>query len=596
MGIEDCAILPGFWRTRLDANRAVTVPACLDQCERTGRVRNFERVAAGASGGFEGGYAFNDSDVYKSLEAAACVLMERRDPALEARADRIIEIVARAQGEDGYLFTRNMLEAPERRWTDMNSHEMYCGGHLFEAAVAYARATGKTRLLDVARRLADHYLATFGPGRRHWVDGHEEVGLALVKLAEETGDERYADFAAWHLEERGRGHGRGRVWDMEGFGAAYSQDRVPVAELAEAEGHAVRAMYLFSAMADVAARAEGHPYDATLERMWQSVVGRKMYVTGGIGAAGEIEGFGPDHHLPNDRAYNETCAAAGMVLWNARMHRRRGEARFADVIELELYNGLLAGVSLGGDRFFYANPMASEGSEHRSEWFGCACCPPNAARLVAAVPGLVYSAGGDTLYVNQFVASRVRARLAGGERVFRQETGMPWRGVVRVVAEGPGAGPAEVAVRVPAWARSVAVDLDGEPLAAVRLDGGYARVRASFAPGQALTVRFPMPVEVRADRPEVGANHGRVAMTRGPVVYCAEEVDQSAPWPEVAWRPGLLARTAWEGELLGGVVTVSGVDSGGARVRLVPYYAWDNRAPGRMAVWLAGAPRAPGIG
>lgn len=595
VGLTDCEVLPGFWRTRLVTNRDVTVPHCLDQLDKTGRVANLERVAEGG-GAFEGDYAFNDSDVYKTLEAVAYVLAARRDQALEARADRIIDAIARAQASDGYLFTRTMLEAPERRWTDMNSHEMYCGGHLFEAAVAYARATGKERLLDVARRLADHYLATFGPTGRHWVDGHEEVGLALVKLAEHTGERRYLDFAAWHLEERGRGHGQGRVWDMPGFGAAYSQDRVPVADLTEAEGHAVRAMYLFSAMADIAAQTPGHAYEATLERMWQSVVGRKMYVTGGIGAAGEIEGFGPDHHLPNATAYCETCAAIGMILWSMRMHRRRGEGRFADIIERELYNGVLAGVSLAGDRFFYANPLESDGSHHRSAWFGCACCPPNLARLVAQVPSLVYSVGGDTLYVNQLIASRVRADVGGASVVVRQESGLPWRGRSTLVFEGEAPMTLELALRVPAWARGFALAVNGEAVVPSSVSGGYARLRRVFRPGDTVGVRLPMPVEVGPDDPRVAANRGRVSVRRGPVVYCAEEIDQPGPWPSLAWPSGLAANAAWAPDLLGGVVALAGLDGGGVRVRAVPYFAWDNRAPGRMAVWLpdqAPRPRAP---
>ncbi len=578
-------ILPGFWGRRLEVNRTVTVPHCLDQVEASGRVRNFEHVAAGRLGIFEGDYAFNDSDVYKSLEAAAYVLASGPDPRLEARADAMIETVARAQDEDGYLFTQRMLMAPDKRFTDMNSHEMYCGGHLIEAAVAYAEATGKTHLLGVARRLADHYLATFGPGRRHWVDGHEEIGLALAKLSEHTGDPAYRRFAAWHLEERGHGHGRGRVWEMPGFGAAYSQDRVPVAELTEAEGHAVRATYLYSAMADAAAAGLGAGYGVTLEGLWSGVVGRKMYVTGGIGAAGEIEGFGADFDLPNETAYAETCAAIGMILWSERMHRRRGEARFADLVELELYNGMLAGVSLSGDRFFYANPLASAGERHRAPWFGCACCPPNLARTIARLPAMIYSESADTLFVNQFVESRVDARVGTQSIGLRQRTGLPWRGDIELLVEAGGLVDASLALRLPAWARSFVLDRNGAPVQASVVNG-YVRLSGPFRVGDRVTLRLPLPVErLRADR-RVKANRGRVAIRRGPVVYCAEEVDQRLPWSALAWPVGESARAAWRDDFLDGVVTIGAVGPEGERTRLVPYYAWDNRSPGGMAVWL----------
>lgn len=587
-----CEILPGFWRDRLEVNRTVTVPACLSWCDSTGRVENFARLADGSAEGFTGDYGFNDSDVYKTLEAAAYTLGDHPDPALERRCDAIIEAIARAQASDGYLFTRTMLDAPARRWTDMNSHEMYCGGHLFEAAVAYAEATGKRRLLDVAIRLADHYLETFGPGKRHWVDGHEEVGLALARLQRYTGSQPYLDFAAWHLEERGRGHGRGHVWDLPGFGAAYSQDRVPVRALADAEGHAVRAMYLFSAMTDVALAGMDDGYPEVLRGLWDSVARRKMYVTGGIGAAGDIEGFGPDYVLPNRTAYCETCAAIGLILWNVRMGVLDPDSRYADVVELALYNAFLAGVSLSGDRFFYGNPLETDGTYHRSEWFSCSCCPPNLARLMASLGGLIYAVGEESVVVQQFIASRATVAIGGASVTITQDTGLPWSGWSRLCVEVDRPVLMDLTIRVPGWARSFDLEhTDGTGVTthpSYRLDRGYLHLRRSYSSGDTVTIRFPLSVEVLRDDPRVATNAGRVALRRGPVVYCAEEVDQTEGWESARWTAELRPFAEWQPDLLGGLMVVRGVGESGAHVTQVPYYAWDNRASGKMSVWLPG--------
>jgi DUF1680 family protein len=579
----------GFWADRLETARRVTLPHVLQQLEEHGRLRNFARAAGQLEGEFEGHYSFDDSDVYKALEGIGYHLAMAPDPALEARADAIIDLIAAAQMPDGYLFTWHQLKHPDKRWTDMNSHEMYCGGHLFEGAVAYHEATGKRQLLDVARRLADHYRATFGPDRRHWVDGHEEVGLALVRLADATGDPGYREFAHWHLEERGHGHGHGHVWDLPRFGARYSQDHIPVGDIREAEGHAVRAMYLYSAMTDMAALDGEASYAHAMEQVWHNIVERKLYVTGGIGAVGEYEGFGPDYYLPNENAYCETCAAIGMVFWNHRMNLFTGDARYADLVELELYNGALAGISLTGDRFFYGNPLASNGKVHRSAWFGCSCCPTGVVRFIPQVGRYTYATGPQELAVNQFMAGRADVSVDGRPIRLWQETRYPWVGDVTLSLEMDGAQDFRLLIRKPGWARSCTVTVNGSVIPEPAVERGYLVVARRFQSGDQIRVRLPMPVERVTMPAAVEADRGQLALKRGPVVYCFEETDNAGALDDLRVAPDAVFVTEHQPDVLGGVTTV-GVrnPSGGPMPLAVPYYAWDHREAGRMRVFVPG--------
>lgn len=573
----------GFWGKRLMVNRSVTIPMAIDQCVRTGRVENFAKAGHRADGPFEGTF-FNDSDVYKVLEGVAYALMDRRDSELESRADAIIDQIAAAQEPNGYLMTYFTLAAPEKKWTDMSYHEMYCGGHLTEAATAYYLATGKSTLLTVARRLADHYLTTFGPGRRHWVPGHEEIELALFKLADVTKEARYAEFAKWLLDERGHGHGVGVIWDKPGWGAPYCQDDLPAGDLREARGHAVRAMYLYAAMTDAALQTGDATYSRALDQLWDNVVHRKMYITGGIGSSRHNEGFTEDYDLPNATAYCETCAAVGMVFWNHRMGLLHGDSRYADIVEQALYNGVLAGVSLDGSHFFYDNPLASDGKHHRQQWFGTSCCPTQIARFIPSIGNYVYATSADGIWVNQYMASASNIPWDGQTVGIDQQTCYPWDGEIafRVNPETPSTF--SLRLRIPGWSSQHTVRVNGQASSGV-MEAGYAVIRRTWVPEDRVTLTLAMPIERVSGDARVAANRGRVALRRGPLVYCLEAVDN----PDVAdWR--IDSDMPWVSErrshLLGDVTVIRGVLTNGQSVVAVPYYAWDNREPGAMAVWI----------
>jgi len=580
----------GFWRQRLETVRNITLPVCLEQCETTGRIANFEKAGGRQEGAFEGIY-FNDSDVYKVLEGAAYSLMLERDAELEAEIDRIIEAIASAQEPDGYLCTYFTLEAPDRKWTDMEKHEMYNGGHLIEAAVAYYEATGKPLVLEVARKLADHYDTIFGPGKRHWVEGHEEIELALVKLYRMTEEERYWKLALWLLEERGHGYGVGQIWDKPEWGPPYCQDDVPVQDIEQVTGHAVRAMYLYTAMADVVHASGDAAYTAALHRVWAHTVERNMYITGGIGPSRHNEGFTHDYDLPNETAYCETCAAIAMALWNHRMNLLFGEGRYADIVEREIYNGALSGISLSGDRFFYENPLASQGDHHRVEWYETSCCPTNLVRFLPSIGNYIYAVTTEGIVANQYASGEAMLELSGGGAIrLRQTTNYPWEGSIALdVQPLQGSAKFVLRLRVPEWCKSYRVAINGQipPSGLTKLEKGYLVIDRTWQAGDRIVLELDMPVEKMHARDEVEADRGRVALQRGPVVYCLEQTDN----PGVEYDGCELPRSAafaavHQSELLGGVTVLSGCGEDGQEYHLVPYYAWDNREPGYMQVWL----------
>lgn len=576
-----------LWRQRLEVCKQVTLRTCLDKCESTGRISNFAKAAGLMEGEFEGIY-FNDSDVYKVLEGAAYLLMADRDPELEAEVDRIIGLIAAAQEPDGYLTTYYTLEAPDQKWTDMEKHEMYNGGHLIEAAVAYHAATGKRTLLDVACKLADHYDSLFGPGKRHWVEGHEEIELALIKLYHATGEERYWKLALWLLEERGHGHGRGAIWDREEWGPAYCQDDVPVRDIEKVTGHAVRAMYLYTAMADVVLASGDRTYEDALRKVWGHTVERNMYITGGIGPSRHNEGFTHDYDLPNESAYCETCASIAMVFWNHRMSLLFGEAKYADVVERAMYNGALAGISLSGDRFFYVNPLASQGDHHRTEWFDTSCCPTNLVRFLPSVGGYNYAVNEEGPVMLQFVAGTADLTLKDGSRILMKTiTRYPWDGHVHVEVEPAREAEFAVRLRLPGWCRGAKLSINGENVAPAdwNIDRGFLVLSRRWKPGDTIDYVMEIPVQQVHARPEVEADRGRVAVQRGPLVYCLEQADNpELVYDEFAVRPGISFGLEQRDEL-GGIVALTGFD-GQRGYRFVPYHLWDNREPGFMQVWL----------
>ncbi|MCL2351377.1 MAG: glycoside hydrolase family 127 protein [Firmicutes bacterium] len=604
---EDVNIADRFFLPKIETVCSSTIGACLAKCAETGRVANFAKAAGLAEGGFEGIF-YNDSDVYKVLEGVAYALAHAPDAELEARADGIIGLIAAAQEPDGYIQTYFTLSEPDAKWTDMSKHECYCAGHLIEAGLAYKKATGKSELLDVGRRAADHMADRFGPGKKHWVTGHEEAELALFKLYERTGDRKYADLALFLLEERGRGFGRGSEWNAPELGPVHVQDHERVTDMRAAAGHAVRETYLFCAVADAARLTGGgwrqrdgepeppagqkdgeNPRDSAerflraAERVWDNVVSRKMYVTGGIGSSHKNEGFTADYDLPNKEAYCETCAAIGMVFWSHRMNMLTGEARYADIVEKELYNGALAGLSLSGDRFFYVNPLESDGTHHRSEWFGTACCPPQLARFIPAIGGYICASGPDGAVINQYIGCDAKVRVPGGEAVLSVRGGYPFGGRVTVTVESDESRRFAVRLRKPGWCGSLRVLVNGEP-AVCAVDNGYLVIEREWGTRGEIELNFDMPAAAVKAHPLVAADAGKAALQKGPVVYCFEEAD-NPDYDAVALSDKSVFMSEYRDDLPGGADMIT-VAEGGREFRAVPYFAWDNRAPGRMKVWV----------
>jgi DUF1680 family protein len=607
-----------FWSTRVETNRAVTIPFGFRKSEEEGRIRNFETAAGLRKGEYEGKMPFDDTDVYKLIEGAAYSLQSHPDPELDRFLDGIIAKIAAAQEPDGYLTTYKTIDPtkspapwlkPGPRWELelQGSHELYNAGHLYEAAYAHYRATGKRNLLDVALKNAELIARTFGPGKLTTPPGHQIIETGLMKLAEVTGEERYRQLAKFFLDQRGVSNGR------KLFGE-YNQDHAPVVDQNAAVGHAVRAAYMYSAMVDVAAIENDPLYRQAVQKIWDNVVSRKLYLTGAIGARHKGEAFGDDFELPNLEAYGETCASIANVYWNQRMFLQSGDARYIDVLERTLYNAAIAGVSLKGDTFFYPNPLESDGKFEfnigaltRKPWFDSSCCPTNIARFIPSVPDYIYAIRGETLFLNLFVPSEARADVAGSPVVLRQETDYPWDGRVTLRVTPDRDRPMEVRVRIPGWAigRPVPSELyryaDGEAGGfelrvnneAIKpaLTDGYAVISRRWAPGDTVTLTLPMPVRRVVADERVEADRGKVAIERGPLVYAAEGVDNNN-----SVRDLVIPRTAKfdierRPELLGGVTVLKSTASdrkGASRpLMLIPYYAWSHRGVGKMAVWFS---------
>jgi hypothetical protein len=612
-----------FWAPRIEVNRQVSIPFAFEQCEESKRIYHFERAGKVLRGEAlddktPPGYPFDDTDPYKVIEGAAYSLSVHPDPKLDAYLDGLIAKIAAAQEKDGYLYTTRTIDpqnphrwAGENRWQreKVDSHELYNLGHLYEAAVAHYQATGKRTLLDVAIRTADLLDRTFGPGKQSIWPGHPITEMGLVKLYRATGDVRYLNLAKFMLDVRGPD-------GSEGAGRAYNQSHKKVVEQGEAVGHAVRATYLYSGMADVAALTGEASYTNAMDRIWQNVVGRKLYLTGGIGSTSSGEAFGLDFDLPNMSAYNETCAAIGNDYWNHRLFLLHADAKYVDVMERILYNGLLSGVSLDGKSFFYPNPLESAGQHKRSPWFGVACCPGNMTRFLASVPGYVYAQQGDTLYVNLFVASTADVKMDGGRTVkIVQETRYPWDGAIKMTIRPNKGGRFAINLRVPGWARDEAVPGDlysfhgpsAEPAVLkvnaqtvpLTLAKGYVRLDRQWKDGDVIDLTLPMPVRRVVASDSVEADRERVALQRGPIVFAAEWVDNPGGHVRNRVLPDdVTLTTEFRADLLNGVQVVKGksialaYDAQGQVAKreedlvAIPYYAWANRGPGDMIVWF----------
>lgn len=605
----------GFWSEKQEVNRAVTVPFALQQCEESGRLKNFDlaaevmrRRAAGETT-FQIKpptiYPFDDTDAYKAIEGASYVLSMKPDAALEKQLDDWIARIGAAQEPDGYLYTFRTMhpDSPGHEWVGQQrwerdfklSHELYNAGHLYEAGVAHYQATGKRTLLDVCLKNAELLWHDFGDGKLRVAPGHQIVEMGLVKLYRVTNDQRWLTLAKIFLDARGPG------------GDAYSQQHKLVVDQDEAVGHAVRANYMYSGMADVAALTGDERYAKAIDRIWSNVVEKKIYLTGGVGALEKGEAYGADYELPAD-GYNETCAAIALMMWNHRMFLLSGDAKYMDVFERTAFNGFLSGVSVSGDRFFYPNPLVYDGAKKnnhghagRAPWFGCACCPPNLMRTLAALSGYFYAVRDDALYVNFYAQSEGEVRIGGTTVKLAQTTEYPWKGGIKLVVSPSAPAKFSVKLRIPGWAQGRPVPSDlyryvsaetsawkvsvGGKAVAAKTENGYLTIAREWRSGDTIEIDLPMNVREVEGNEKVAATHGQVAFERGPLVYCVEEAGQKIP------AGSLIApfdvSTQWEPTLLGGVIDLNITAKNAPQFVAIPYFAWNNRGPLPMTVWLA---------
>jgi DUF1680 family protein len=607
-------VTDNFWKPKIDKVATKTLAACIYQTEvATGRIRNFEKVARKKGEKHEGIF-YDDSDVFKALEAMGYSLKTHPSVDMEKKCDEWIDKIASAQQPDGYLNTFYTLTNLQDRYSDMSMHEDYNAGHMIEAGVAYFNATGKRKLLDVCIRWADHFDSIFGPSKRHWVTGHQELELALVKLFKVTGNKKYLQLADWLLAERGHRNAKGYTW-TDWKDTAYAQDAVPVKDQKEITGHAVRAMYLYTGAADVATQTGDTGYLKAMRRVWEDVVYRNMYITGGIGSAGSNEGFSKDFDLPNEQAYCETCASVGMVFWNQRMNSLTMNSSYIDILERSLYNGALDGLSLSGDRFFYGNPLASKGQHQRKEWFGTACCPSNIARLVASLGSYIYATTDRSIYVNLFVGSSTNLSIANGRVNVKMTTNYPWDGKINLQIDPVKKSFFGLYLRIPGWvqgktytnglyeyanfkADNYSLKVNGKEVV-TKVESGYLVIEREWKIGDQVTYDLPMQVNRLISSSDLKFDNNRVAIQRGPIVYCVEGADND----NKAWNFILPSTVDFEIsdqtildepiKALSAIVPVLSVSADGSslqtqkkKITAIPYYTWANRGKNEMQVWL----------
>ncbi len=621
MDIAKDKMIPYQWLALNDAAEGATKSYCL---------RNF-RSAAGLINAEHGGFVFQDSDLAKWIEAAANMLNWNRDPETEAHIDEVVELVEKAQLPDGYVNTYYVLTGIDKRWTNVrDNHELYCAGHMLEAAVSYFEATGKRRLLDVMIRFVDHIYSRFGreEGKLHGYPGHEELELALMRLYDITGDEKHLELAKYFIDERGKQpsffdleaekDNRRRAWERSVYeNNSYYQADVPVREQKTARGHSVRACYLYSGMADVARATNDDSLKQACAALWKNITRRQMYITGAIGQSAFGEAFTFDYDLPNDLVYGETCASIALMFFASRMLRLEAKGEYADIMDKLIYNGTISGMSLSGDRFFYVNPLESipersarnqqfaHVKSERQKWFGCACCPPNLARLISSLPSYAFHKKGNTLYCAMYTSCDVKTELDGGTAAVSMETDYPWNGRIKLKLENVFDG-LEIALRLPAWAKTYELSLNGKYVI-TRMDEGFIYIKESFKPDDEIVLDLDMPVTVMRAHPRAQADAGKIAIQRGPIVYCLEETDNGRCLHNVSVSADASFTVINEPDLLGGVNVieceaerelVTGWDDyelyAGDRknavekftARFVPYYAWNNRGIGEMRVWV----------
>jgi len=618
--LPNVALEDTFWAPRAKTNRERTLPIQYEHLRSTGRIDAIDPDHR--PGDRNAHHIFWDSDVAKWMESVAYSLTTHPDPELEGQLDDVIDRFARLQRDDGYMNSWYIKVEPERRWTNLRDcHELYCAGHLMEAAVAHYRATGKHTFLDIMTRYADCIATVFGreEGKKHGYPGHEEIELALIKLYRAAGDEKYLNLARYFIDERGaqphyydlEARERGEDPEQSRWSHEYNQSHLPVREQTRAVGHSVRAMYLYSGMADIARETGDSDLLRAGRTLWENVCLRQMYVTGGIGAAHQGERFTLDYDLPEETAYCETCAAIGLVFWSHRLLHLEGDGRYADVMERALYNGTISGVSLSGDRFFYVNPLASRGDHHRQDWFGCACCPPNISRLIASIGRYIYSEGAGDAWVHLYVGGSGVLNIGGRSVRLEQQTGYPWDGSVEVTVRSEQPTAFTLHLRIPGWCRRAELEVNGEKMdIEENTQRGYVKITREWHNGDRIQLNLDMPVERVVAHPSVRMASGKIALQRGPIVYCLEEVDNDVtPLSRIALPRTAPLHTSYRKDLLGGVMVVAGEGEvieengwedvlyrpGPVRTRpceltAVPYCVWDNREPGGMLVWIRERP------
>jgi len=602
-----------FWSPRIEINRTVSIPSAFKECEQNGRFDNFAIAGGLIKGEHKGDFSFDDTDPYKIIEGASYSLAVHYDKDLDAYLDSVIAIIASAQEPDGYLttcVTNNCTRLSgwwgTHKWEKINSHELYNSGHLIESAVAHYRATGKRNFLDVAIKNADLVCKTFGPneGQIHRPSGHPIAEMALCKLYKVTGNKKYLETAKYFVEETGRGTDGHQL-------SEYSQDHKPILQQDEIVGHAVRAGYLYSGVADVAALTNDKAYFDALVRIWNNMSTKKLFITGGIGSRPQGEGFGPNYELNNHTAYCETCAAIANVYWNYRMFLATGEAKYMDVCERALYNNVMSGVSLSGDKFFYDNPLESNGEHERQKWFGCACCPGNITRFVASIPNYIYATEGKDIFVNLYAQG---VADINGVQV-EQTTEYPWDGKIRINIK-KGSGKFAMRLRIPSWLKTSPTNnnlytyTDGAKKYSITVNGknigsedgnGYFVISRKWKEGDVIDIDFPMDVRRIVANDNAEDDRGKVALERGPIVFCLEGNDQA---DKHVFNKYILNSTAiqshFEPQLLNGVMVLEGaakeMEQDGTikdvTFRAIPYSTWNNREPQQMEVWIAYTPAA----
>lgn len=624
-----------FWLPKIEVNRTNTIPWSFYQSKITGRIKNFEQAAA-REGKFCSKYVFDDSDIYKIIEGAAYSLQVKYDKQLDLYLDSLIYIIGKAQEPDGYLFTaRTMGDSHDWIGTERYekehelSHELYNMGHFYEAATAHFQATGKRSMLDIAIKNANHINSVFGPGKKWVAPGHQVIEIGLVKLYLVTGEKRYLDLSQFFIECRGKreykkkpGEPGATVWET----GEYWQDHRPAIEQTEAIGHAVRATYLYSGMADVAALTQNKDYVNAIHKIWENAAGKKTYVTGGIGSAGGWEGFGPEYELPNQSAYCETCAGIGNVYWNHRMFMLTGESKYVDMLERSLYNGILGGIGLDGKSFYYANPMQYtesngklSGENKRSPWFGCSCCPSNICRFMPSMPGYIYAKKDKEVYVNLFASSLTKLEIEKGKSVtISQESDYPWKGDVnfKINVEHQNELNFDLMIRVPGWSINKIFPTDlyysattlssrptlllnGGPLKTEINAQGYYKISRNWKNGDAVKLVLPMQTQQVKSNEKIKANTNLVSFQKGPIMYCAEFADNGARTSNLITSINNKINEKYEEQLLNGVMTLSipgkginisldgqNIKTETKPIKLIPYYARSNRGTGEMQIWF----------